>query len=214
MSNKIESLNSRKEGLKDPSNALKESFRKDEKALDVITNGTALVPNKFSYINIVSSDANGNPTQVDYYNDDVTETSEITFSSDSAGSLASKYFVFYTGRDRIKYYVWYKVSSVGTDPAVADATGIQVNILNNDSAIVVAAATQLAIDSAASFYFRVTSYKDSITIYNKQGGTTSATADGDTGFDFETIQDGVESLVASLDITYDASGCVQTVKRY
>lgn len=45
------------------------------------------------------------------------------------------------------FYVWYKVNSVGTDPAVLNKTGIKVDILSADTATQVANKTAAAINS-------------------------------------------------------------------
>ena len=214
MSSKIEQLNARKEGLYDPSNALRNSYNAPEKALDIIKNGTSLVPKKFSYINIVSLDAEGNPTRIDYYDDKETQETQLTMIGDVAGSLAGKSFVFYSGRDREKYYVWYTVNGAGIDPVIPDATGIVVPLEANDSAEIVAAATQAYIEIEANFYVRVFSGRNKITIYNKQGGITTNSADIDTNFEVETLNSGREVLVGSLDLTYDANQNVSSVKSY
>lgn len=195
----------------EPSKGIKESFNATERALDVIANGSSLIPKKYSRMDITTTD--GNITQVDYYNDNTVEISEVIMIADVAKSLAGTSFVFYTGLDRVKYYVWYYVDGTGSDPAIADGTGIQVTIQEDDYAAVVALATEAAINLAASFYFRVQINGTKIIINNKQGGATTNIADVDSGFSFSTKQAGASELVASLDITYSGSD-IATVTRY
>jgi hypothetical protein len=65
----------------------------------------------------------------------------------TAGNVvpASSYFTINTLTTH--YYVWYKVSGAGTDPAPAGKTGILVNILTSDTAAMVASKTQIAINN-------------------------------------------------------------------
>lgn len=51
------------------------------------------------------------------------------------------------GTTEIDYYVWNTIDGVGTDPAVANATGIQVDLLSTDTLQQVSTKNQIAINS-------------------------------------------------------------------
>lgn len=57
---------------------------------------------------------------------DHRETTNVTFTNDTSGSLNSKFFTFQDQAGVNKYYLWFNINSAGVDPAVAGATGIAV----------------------------------------------------------------------------------------
>src|ERR1043165_2187688 len=59
---------------------------------------------------------NNLPTEVNYYRGLTQHKTEVGCIADIAGSLAGKYFSIYSAPDQKQYYVWFKVSGVGTDP--------------------------------------------------------------------------------------------------
>lgn len=75
----------------------------------------------------------------------------ITTVADVSKSLASKYFLIQTANNAINYYVWFKVSGTGVDPAVAGYTGVEVDIATNDTAGTIATAVAAALDALAGF---------------------------------------------------------------
>ncbi len=204
-----------KSGVRDFGQTLKDSFRESDQAFDVIRNGNSFVPHKFNRIEL-DTDINDIVRSIRYYNDEVSEITKITFVSDILSSLAGKSYVFYTGLDRTKYYIYYKVNGVGVDPAIADATGILVNLQENDDKTIVAFATKNAIAgvSNSSYFFNLDLDYDNLLIENIQGGLTTDSADIDTSFTFETKQDGASNLVGILDIEYDVNDNVVGVTRY
>ncbi len=64
----------------------------------------------------------------------------------AASVSQSSYFTFYIGST--EYYAWYSKDSAGVDPAVAGATGIQVDISTGQTAAQIASATQAALNAA------------------------------------------------------------------
>jgi len=65
-----------------------------------------------------------------------------------SSSGAAGYVELYNGGNANQYYVWYNVlGGSNTDPAPAGFTGVQVNILANDSAAAIAVKTAAAINS-------------------------------------------------------------------
>jgi hypothetical protein len=63
-----------------------------------------------------------------------------------AGSSVPAGSYFTLNSTTTEYYVWYKVSGAGTDPAPSGKKGIQVDILTDDTAAQVASKTQAAIN--------------------------------------------------------------------
>jgi hypothetical protein len=95
-------------------------------------------------------------TQNDDSNTGVAQVEEITCEADSGGSLNNKYWWIFS--DTTSYYVWYDVSSGGTDPTPSapsgypsTTSGIEVDITTDDTASSVATATQTAIDAEMDF---------------------------------------------------------------
>lgn len=83
---------------------------------------------------------------------DHRETTNITLSSDSSGSLNSTFFTFQDQPGLNRYYVWFNINSVGVDPKPAGylpANGIKVNGATNVAASTLATATTAAIVAAA-----------------------------------------------------------------
>lgn len=95
-------------------------------------------------------------TQNDDSRTGVAQGEEITCEADTSGSLNNKYWWLFT--EDTSYYVWYNVSSGGTDPTPSapsggpsTTSGIEVAISTDDTASSVASATQTAIDAEADF---------------------------------------------------------------
>lgn len=80
------------------------------------------------------------------------QTSTITTVADVAGSLNNKYF-FITGFNTTfqsvdNFYVWFNVSSTGTDPMIPNRMGIEVDISTGATANAVATALATALNSS------------------------------------------------------------------
>jgi hypothetical protein len=72
-------------------------------------------------------------------------------------------------------------ANVGVDPAVANRTGIEVDISPNDSAIAVALATKLILDAMTTI-FDVTVLNEVFTVTNHSDGTATDATAGNSGF--------------------------------
>lgn len=95
--------------------------------------------------------ASGNNTTVMVLRSSVKlqHISKITVPSGSAFTLggAGKYFEINNAGDVNKYYVWYNVNSTNSDPGpIVGRTGVEVDILNGDTATLVASKTATAIN--------------------------------------------------------------------
>lgn len=128
---------------------------------------------------------------------EISEVTEVECIADVSGSLAGKYFLLSAGDSGTDYYVWYKVSGVGTDPALTGKIGLEVDIFTNDIADDVATATQLVLDAEDDFDATVST--DTVTITNDMGGLTTSSAAGTSGFIVTTTTKGGHA------ITYTAS---------
>jgi len=197
----------------DPGGVLKNAHNPQKKSIDV-SNIDVLVPEKFDRI-AASFNINEQPTSVSYYLGILPKITEITCNPDVSGSLNNKYFNLYSGRDEIKFYVWYNVNSVGVDPAIPNSTGIEIQLNTNDIDIIVAAATQLTLNSRPEF--EVTRINNKIRIITREYGVTTNTSDVDTGFNIQTAQDGNEELIKNIQLTYSNNNPVykgQELKNY
>lgn len=148
----------------------------------------------------------------------------VTALGDTAGSLDAVYFNLGApasiGGAEGLFYVWFDVDAASVDPAPAGRTGIEVDISTGDSATVVAAAMQAAVEANGNF--RAVLDSDDVTtvvIEPEYGGEVTATVDVDSGFTFVQAttgfggalgrtSGGVEVALESnrVDITADQSG--------
>lgn len=122
------------------------------------------------------------------------EEYNITAVADVAGSLAGKYFTLNTAEDRIQYYVWYRVSGVGVDPAIANKLGLIVDIVNGDSATNVATKTATALSTKG---FIATSNVAVINAASETYGPATDATVGTSGFTVSKVQDGALEVLLS-----------------
>ncbi len=129
------------------------------------------------------------------------EVTQITCTADTAGSLAGKYFEISAGDSGLNYYVWYKVSGVGSDPAVMGRTGVEVDISTNASDSTVATATAAALSLVnASMQFSASAVGAVVTSTNLTQGYTVDALAGTSGFTVLVTTQG------GFSITYMVSG--------
>lgn len=116
---------------------------------------------------------------------DGTAATGFTFGSATPGvasNLNNKYFLLSAGNNGINYYVWMNVSGIGTDPAVAGKTGIEVDFAAAASAGTIGAAMATAIAAAhASADFTATG-TTTVTVTNLQTGPFVPASDVSSGF--------------------------------
>lgn len=126
-----------------------------------------------------------------------TGSTGFTINKDNDGvasNLLDSYFTFSSAGDATDFYMWYNVNGEGTDPAVADSTGIEVEIDAAASANDVASASraQFALSGLVTL-FDESGATDKVLFRNKSVGTTTDAADGAaaTGFTVSvTVQGG------------------------
>lgn len=159
------------------------------------------------------------------------QISQITAGS-GATVTGGQYFYIYSSGNSRKYYVWFKVSGVGSDPLAPGAnSSIEVDILTGDTAAQVATKINVAMSNIVPFKdFTVAQVSNVLTVTNNSAGTANsivnfnvgapfavATLQAGTGTGNFSINDGdsltlaikkldnaIESVEASLDSpTYD-----------
>ena len=118
----------------------------------------------------------------------------ITYVADSTGSLNDTYHdlnVYDASGVEKAYYVWYNVNAGGTDPAVANKTGIEVAVATDATAAAVASATKAALEAASVEVFIGDSTAGALSLENWYPGVITAETDsGSTGFTFAVDQAG------------------------
>ena len=125
---------------------------------------------------------------------DMTRVKEKTQIIVGAGGTitAGSYFTLANANDVIKYYFWYEVDGLGTDPAVVGYTGIQVSILSTDTANQVATATAALLPGAS---FASSVLTNTITVTNIDYGSAEDCANGtpSPGFNISILAQGVDA---------------------
>lgn len=162
-----------------------------------------------------TSNANGDLTKIVYYNGLTAENTEIIFSGDIGGVLNSRYFTVATPDNKILFYVWYNVDGNGVDPMVPNATGLEVPIVEGDSAGLVCLATSLIMENNAEFMYLFNKEKltTSLKIVSKTKGVVTQTGDVDTGFTFNTLTEGTEEISGIVNLEY-TNGNISGFQKY
>ena len=124
----------------------------------------------------VTNKLNGSIVAPQFYSNQKESTSTV-FTSDLNGSLDGKYFVL--NSLATSYYVWYDQGSA-SDPGVVGKTGINVKIVLNETADVIAQKTKDAIDALDIFNTSI----DGATLImeNRDYGNVWDSIDVNTGF--------------------------------
>lgn len=120
-----------------------------------------------------------------FLNQATVEVTEVTCNV-AAPLLGGKYFTINSPYTR--YYVWYDVNYISTDPAPVGKTGVEVSIANTDSAETVASKTAAAVNNLSDF--TATASLDKVTILNVIVGNVIDSADVNTGFTISTVNQG------------------------
>ena len=119
------------------------------------------------------------------------EVTTVLCVADSSSSLSGKYFTISgMGSDfeQNDYYVWIDVDNLGTDPEPSSATGIEVNIGEDDSSSQVATAVSTAIALKTDFSTSVSTA--TITVTNAVRGSVTDAANVNAGFTITTETEG------------------------
>lgn len=153
----------------------------------------------------VTYNGSGDPTEVCYFKGTSSHVTQIAFVSDVSSSLNNKYFLIYSAKTGVTYHVWYNVDGAGVDPAPSGSVGIEIPITENETAAIVAYATQLVFNSLLKTSFNTTRANAVLTITNSVFGEIQDTIDIDTSFLINNIQ-GTDELIEKVNIDYDGDG--------
>ena len=127
---------------------------------------------------------------------DVAQVVDVLCGADIGGA---KYFLISSIND--DYYVWFDVDDGSVDPAVADRTGIEVDVSDDDTALTIA--TALAVAMEAETDFSATRYGRTVRITNAAAGTVTEATAGDTGWTVTTQVEGHINDTTSDDLLND-----------
>ena len=175
----------------DAEGALRNSHSQEADALRVIDIDN-VVGQYWSHVEL-TYDANDSVTDAVFYYDKTKGIYRLTAVADVAGSLNNKYFLLDTAQGEKLYYVWYNVGGTGTDPMIAGREGIAIPINFNDPAPIVSLATSLVLDAKPELV-SANEMNGMFKLENALFGEASI-ADGNTGFNFEIISEGVSEVV-------------------
>jgi len=179
----------------DPGGVLKNVHSQEADALRVIDTDN-IVGSYWSHV-VLAYDGNDSVESADFYYDEKRGIYNLTTLADVAGSLNNKTFLINSGQNEKQFYVWYNVGGTGVDPEIPGRTGIEVPVAFNDPAGITALASQLVLNNIPEFNVKML-LGNKIQIENEVIGQSSI-SDFDTGFNFDTIQDGISSLVKTYD---------------
>lgn len=188
----------------DPGGVLKDSHDFGSHALRTV-GVNSLVPDQYDRP-VMEYDVDCNLIEATFYRNTIAHSTMVEFNADVLSNLNNRYFDLYSSRDKERYYVWYNVAGLGTDPAIADAIGIEVQIQANDPATVVAIATELNVKLVADRNFDLQRTDKCIEFTNVELGPSTGATDVDTGFTFTTKDAGAETVVKVIKFEYDANG--------
>jgi hypothetical protein len=161
-------------------------------------------------------DANNNPTQVIYYRGVTSHITNIGCVADVAGSLNNKYFTLRACPSNALYHVWFNVGGAGIAPVVANSTGIEVQINQNDPAIVVSTAIRLTLNTLYSSVLKASQTGATLEIRTVGFGVCSNSADVNTGFAIANTQ-GTQVVTDTINISYSGTDPIfngQVLKGY
>ncbi len=116
------------------------------------------------------------------------EVSSVTTVADVVKSLSGKYF-YINAPGGWEYYVWFNVDYISIDPLITGKIAIEVNIEEDDTADNVA----LALSDALTAEFTSVLLNNLVTISTVDAGSVVDIVDVDTGFTFDTPQQGVDA---------------------
>lgn len=117
--------------------------------------------------------------------------------ADVSNNLASKYFTVNTAFDQTSYYIWYKVSSFGTDPLIANKIGIQVDINTNDSANTVASKTAAQLNALSDIFVASNPSSNVLIVSPTSYGPAAIPTVGTSGFSLTSTSDGFLQVLLS-----------------
>jgi len=142
---------------------------------------------------------NGSVTRVKFYRDDSPQAETLTFRNNLSEFLVGKFLIIKSGANRRTFVVLYdNASNDAVDPGIPDAELIRVELVNNDDADIVGAATKIALEATKEF--KITGTNNRYEIVNIEKGFTTQIDVGDTGFVSQNVIFGVTKLLKDVPI--------------
>ena len=133
------------------------------------------------------------------------EVTKIICRPDEGGNKQSTYFFINAievdattdvGFKTVEYYVWFDVSSGGSDPSLSGKTGIEVDISTDDNAATVATAVKNALDALSNFSASISS--NQVTVTNTNRGSVTDASDFNSTHTISTTTQGTGQLVGNI----------------
>jgi hypothetical protein len=142
-------------------------------------------------------------TSTDAANVDTNAVSINTSAQGAAGISAGEYFTLSSVSD--DYYVWFTLDGLGSDPALAGKTGLQVNLTSGDSADDVATAVASVLNSTGVFSATTTG-SGGLSIANLLNGVATDAGTGTAGVGVTVDAQGTAGSGFSSAVTFQSSG--------
>jgi hypothetical protein len=153
---------------------------------------------------------NGSTSHTYTFRSGVKETTEIVCVADTADSLNGKYFLINSAENKTRYYVWFKTSGgAASDPAVANRTGIRVDIATGATDAQVATALDAALNNYDDFTPSVATA--TVTVINAVAGICDNATDVDTTFTISATTEGMGENSTSTTHTGDTTNGNPTI---
>lgn len=123
----------------------------------------------------------------------VAEEREVTCIDDVSGSVANTWFYLYAPGDSPSVIVWFNMDGGGEQPDLGEGyIYAEVSYSENDTAATIATATATIVNALDDF--SASDAGDVVTIINDNVGSCSDASDENTGFSFNTTQQGVDAV--------------------
>lgn len=129
------------------------------------------------------------------------ETSDFTTVADVAGSLAGRYFGITSAFNLNRYYVWFRVSGSGSDPLVANRTGIRIDLTTGDTANNVALKIATQINTQLPDKFQCSNLSDVLTVKTLSSGPAEDSIIGTSTFTLNISQQGSLNVLLSSNVS-------------
>jgi len=129
----------------------------------------------------------------------VSEQTQVITVADVGGSLNNKYF--YINTTTAAFYVWFNVDGNGVDPAIPNKTPIEVALISNSGAQVVASALASKLNTPPyNISFSASTSTNTVSITHLAKGAVEDAVDVNTGFSISVLVQG-EDAVSIVDET-------------
>jgi len=155
---------------------------------------------------IQTLNGNGYPTLVEYWQATSSAKDKLQMSADIGGSKEGTYFTLQEYQTKKTHVFWYRVSGSGSAPGIGDIE-TPIDIVTNDSAALIAFATDIIIDTVEEFTStHPTLLASFIELEYLQFGKTAAVDVGTSGFITTRLIDGSSFKVGEICLDYDVDG--------